>query len=192
MIYQTYGSIAISAKQLCSVEPATLDLAGIGEIHFVPMSNLDIWSGAVVLCSWNKEPINNNPQAMYLVDAEGDVHQFFGSYDVLVYEGVVYDLTAPYSDILNIAEQIAIIAVKQSNLSHWWNEYIEHAIICNLHGTDALKYAISLATKYMWSDDILGKIKQLKVKSIMSPIHHAKRLHYSVVGHEPRFVQHID
>lgn len=192
MIYQTYGAVAIGPVKLRSMESSIISIAGIGDVKCVSMSNLDIWSGAIILCTWDKEPINHNPKAMYLVDAEGDVHQFYGSIDVLMYEGIIYDLTAPYSHTLNVAEQVLMIVVSQDNAGQWWNEYVEYSIVMNLKGTDLLKYAWSLAEKYTWNDSVLAQIKNVKVKSSLSPIHRVKRLHYSAVGREHQSVQHID
>jgi hypothetical protein len=174
------------------MEPSVIGLAGIGDVKCVPMSNLDIWAGAVILCSWDKEPVNNNPKAMYLVDAEGDVHQFYGSVDVLMYEGIIYDLTAPYSHTLSIAEQVLMMVAGQDEAEHWWNEYVERSIVMNLQGSDLNKYAISLAEKYLWDDGILTQIKNIKVKSSLSPIHRVKRWHYQVAEREHRSAQHID
>lgn len=192
MIYQTYGAITISPVVLKSMEPSTLSLAGIGDIRCVPMSNLDIWSGAVILCTWEREPVNGNPKAMYLIDTEGDDYQFYGSTDVLMYEGVVYDLTVPYGCVLNVAEQVLMIISNQDDAAQWWNEYIELSILMNLQGSDLTKYALSLAQKYTWPVDVLSQIKNIKIKSVLSPIHKAKRLHYLVAEHEHQSAQHID
>lgn len=192
MTYQTYGAIAIDPVKLRSVEPAIISLAGIGDVRCVPMSNIDIWAGAIILCVWDNEPANNSPRAMYLVDSEGDVHQFYGSVDMLMYEGVIYDLTAPYSNTLNVAEQVLMIVAQQHDAEQWWNEYVEHSVVMNLQGTDLVRYAWSLANKYQWENHIITQIKNIKVKPALSPIHKAKRLHYSAAGREHRFARHID
>ena len=192
MIYQTYGAIAIDPVKLRSMEPAIISLAGIGNVKCISMSNIDIWAGAIIMCSWDKEPANDNPKAMYLVDEEGDVHQFHGSIDMLMHEGVIYDLTAPYGNTLSVAEQVLMMVAQQDDAEQWWNEYVNHSIVMNIQGSDLVKYALSLAEKYQWGNSVMVQIKDIKVKSALSPIHKVKRLHYSVAGREHRSAQHID
>jgi hypothetical protein len=192
-MYQTYGALAINSVKLRAIKPTIISLAGIGDVKCVPMSNIDIWSGAIIMCSWDKDPNNCNPNAMYLVDEEGYVHQFYGSVDVLMYDGVLYDLTAPYSNTLSVAEQVLMMVAPQHDAEQWWNEYIHQSIVMNLQGTDLVKHAFLLAEKYQWNSGITAKIKDIKIKpNVLSPIHKAKRLHYSVPVHERPTAQHID
>lgn len=192
MIYQTYGAVVINSVVLRSMEPSIVSLAGIGDIRCLPMSNLDVWSGAVVLCSWDKEPVKDNPRAMYLVDTEGDVHQFYGSIDVLMYEGVTYDLTAPYSHVLNVAEQVLMMVAHKPDAEKWWNEYVSGSIVMNLQGTDLIKYASTVSEKYNWENSIVSQIKNINVKSSLPPLHNVKRLHYLGAVREHQSVRHID
>ena len=186
MNYQTYGALAISPVVLCSMHQTTINLAGIGEIQFTPMLNIRIWPGATILCSWDSDILKNCPKAMYLVDSEGIVHQFFGMVDTLVLEGNVFDLTTPYSQTVYIAENVLEIAVNahHNEVEKWWNEYINCAILMNLHGSDLMKFAVSLATQYNWSQDIVSKIKNINPKFACSPLHRARRLHFQVIEHE--------
>ena len=192
MIYQTYGSIAITPVRLSAMEPAVIQLAGIGNVKCTPMSNIEIWAGAIVLCSWDKEPCNSHPRAMYLVDAEGDVHQFFGTSDVLMHEGVVYDLTMPYGPLLHVANQVLLLSAHLDDAPVWLDTYVNDAIVMNLSGSELVKYATNLACEHQWSDDIVNKIENIKINAQLSPIHCAKRLHYLVAEHEHQLAQRID
>jgi len=193
MIYQTYGALTISSAVLCSMHPVSVNLAGIGEVKITPMMNIRIWPGTVILCSWDSDIMKNAPKAIYLIDCEGDVHQFAGNVDVMMFEGNVFDLTTPYSQTVYIAEHVLknVIAVYPNEAEKWWNEYMHFCIIMNLHGVDLMKYAISLANQYGWSDDVISKIKNINPKFACSPLHRARRLHFQAIEHESQFPRHI-
>lgn len=192
MIYQTYGAITTTAVELRLMEPGIINAAGIGSIQCVPMSNLSIWSGAVVLCSWGSELVNSHPSAMYLVDADGNVHQFYGNVDVLMSEGIVFDLTIPYANMICVAEKVLLLASKLNNTIQWWDVYIQNSILMNLQNSSLVKYAVELAKVYDWPVEVINQIKTIKIKSTCSPLHRAKRLHFLAAEREPRIVPRID
>ncbi len=174
------------------MEPNTISLTEIGKITYTPMLNMDIWPGALILCSWTCMKKKGLPKAMYLVDSEGDDYQFFGTIDTLSYEGTVLDLANPYKDIIAISEKILCMIIDLPESENWWNTYVHEAIELNLSDTKLINHALEYARKNQWPQTVINQILEINLKSVVSPLHRAKRLHHPVVSHEYQLVQHID